>query len=204
MVINDKGLLELLSQKQICTGHRALGDDPYSASSPVQPASVDLVIGQIFLPCPPEENKTEPPKGREQYVLRAGETAIVTTSEEIVMPPTLVGICFLPSHVSVQGILTTNPGQIDPGYQGVLRFTVINMGKEDYVLRSGDTIVSIVVLELKSAVVKDWSARREGAKGDLTGLFCTSRCEREFTRRTAGNAKQEVQSGTDRDVAAPD
>ena len=27
---------------------------------------------------------------------------------------------------------------------------------------------------------------------DLTGLFCTSRCEREFTRRTAGYANQEV------------
>ena len=39
---------------------------------------------------------------------------------------------------------------------------------------------------------------------DLTGLFCTSRREREFTRRTAGYAKQEVQSGTDRDVAAAD
>ncbi|MGC1383701.1 MAG: hypothetical protein WA823_07980, partial [Candidatus Acidiferrales bacterium] len=32
---------------------------------------------------------------------------------------------------------------------------------------------------------------------DLTGVFCTSRGEREFTRRTAGNAQQEVQSRTD-------
>ena len=39
---------------------------------------------------------------------------------------------------------------------------------------------------------------------DLTGVFCTSRGEREFTRRTAGNAQQKVQSGTDRDVAAAD
>jgi hypothetical protein len=39
---------------------------------------------------------------------------------------------------------------------------------------------------------------------DLTGPFCTSRREREFTRRTAGHAKQEVQSRTDRDVAASD
>jgi imidazolonepropionase-like amidohydrolase len=39
---------------------------------------------------------------------------------------------------------------------------------------------------------------------DLTGIFCTSRGEREFTRRTAGNAQQEVQSRTDRDVAAAD
>src|ERR1017187_5943000 len=39
---------------------------------------------------------------------------------------------------------------------------------------------------------------------DLTGLFCTSRREREFTRRTAGYAKQEVQGRTDRDVTASD
>jgi tetratricopeptide (TPR) repeat protein len=39
---------------------------------------------------------------------------------------------------------------------------------------------------------------------DLTGLLCTSRREREFTRRTAGYAKQEVQGGTDRNVATPD
>jgi hypothetical protein len=43
-----------------------------------------------------------------------------------------------------------------------------------------------------------------GCERDLTRLFCTSRREREFTRRTAGNAKQEVQSRTDRDVVATD
>ena len=43
-----------------------------------------------------------------------------------------------------------------------------------------------------------------GVTCDLTGVFCTSRGEREFTRRTAGNAQQEVQSGTDRNVAAAD
>ena len=39
---------------------------------------------------------------------------------------------------------------------------------------------------------------------DLTGPFCTSRREREFTRRTAGYAHQEVQSRTDRDDTASD
>jgi hypothetical protein len=39
---------------------------------------------------------------------------------------------------------------------------------------------------------------------DLTGAFCTSRREREFTRRTAGYANQEVQSRTDRDDTASD
>jgi hypothetical protein len=44
----------------------------------------------------------------------------------------------------------------------------------------------------------------QGSSTDLTGVFCTSRGEREFTRRTAGNAQQEIQSGTDRSVAAAD
>src|SRR5271156_5217242 len=39
---------------------------------------------------------------------------------------------------------------------------------------------------------------------DLTGPFCTSRREREFTRRTAGYAHQEGQSRTDRDDTASD
>src|SRR5277367_3011976 len=39
---------------------------------------------------------------------------------------------------------------------------------------------------------------------DVTGPFCTSRREREFTRRTAGYAHQEVQSRTDRDDTASD
>jgi hypothetical protein len=39
---------------------------------------------------------------------------------------------------------------------------------------------------------------------DLTGLCCTSRREREFARRTAAYANQEVQSGTDREVTASD
>ena len=43
-----------------------------------------------------------------------------------------------------------------------------------------------------------------GERLDLTGAFCTSRREREFTRRTAGYAHQEVQSRTDRDDTASD
>src|SRR5258708_7190471 len=39
---------------------------------------------------------------------------------------------------------------------------------------------------------------------DLTGHFCTSRRERESTRRTAGYGNEEVQGRTDRDVAEAD
>src|SRR4029077_4900402 len=41
-------------------------------------------------------------------------------------------------------------------------------------------------------------------KTDLTRPFCTSRREREFTRRTAGYGNQEIQGRADCDVAASD
>jgi hypothetical protein len=81
------------------------------------------------------------------------------------MPPDLVALGFPPSRVSVQGILMTNPGQIDPGYQGPLRFTVINMGSKEYVLRKGDAIVSLVILRLTNPSSKDWLVRNSGKKG---------------------------------------
>src|SRR5574341_452093 len=82
------------------------------------------------------------------------------TLEEIRLPPELAGIGFPPSTVSFRGLLMTNPGHIDPGYRGPMRFTVINMGKEPYHLKKGDRIVTILLLQLSGAAHKDWSARR--------------------------------------------
>lgn len=59
----------------------------------------------------------------------------------------------------------TNPGQVDPGYQGRLRFTVINMGRKDFILREGDVIVSLILMELKSAAQNDWLKRHSGQVG---------------------------------------
>ena len=42
----------------------------------------------------------------------------------------------------------TNPGHIDPGYSGPMRFTVINVGKEDIMLRQGDPVVTCLFLRL--------------------------------------------------------
>lgn len=61
----------------------------------------------------------------------------------------------------------TNPGHVDPGYNGRLRFTVINMGREDYVLRRGDMIVTILLFKLDREVAKSYSARGNTA-GSVT------------------------------------
>jgi hypothetical protein len=78
------------------------------------------------------------------------------------MPGNLAGIGFPPSHVSFKGILMTNPGHVDPGYTGRLHFTVINMGRQDYVLKREDPIVTMLLIELSGAAHRDWLQRHGG------------------------------------------
>jgi hypothetical protein len=57
----------------------------------------------------------------------------------------------------------TNPGHIDPGFSGRLRFTVINMSAELFPLRRGDAIVTLIIHLLDGTVAHDFSARRAAA-----------------------------------------
>ena len=61
----------------------------------------------------------------------------------------------------------TNPGHVDPGYKGPMRFTVINMGREPYVLRSGDAIVTLLLIKLARKAEAGWLTRRAGKPGGL-------------------------------------
>src|SRR4051812_39526941 len=81
-------------------------------SSAIQPCSVDLRIGHIQIPAEGNRKaKTITGSGKE-YVLTTGQTAIVTTSEKLQMRKKFAGIGFPPSHVSIRGLLMTNPGHV--------------------------------------------------------------------------------------------
>src|SRR6266700_3695817 len=129
--------------------------------SPVQPSSIDLHIGKI---CVPAEDASQPPSERTsgRHSLVPGQTAVLTTREHLRMRPNLAAIGFPPSHVSVQGILMTNPGHVDPGYVGPMHLTVINMGRDSYDVSIGDAIVTVIFFELEANVTADYSARNPG------------------------------------------
>src|SRR3989442_3559815 len=141
--------------------------DPYSKDSPVQASSIDLRIGNIYLPGEKETDLGGAQNPKQDYSLKTGETAVITTLETLHLPGDIAAFGFPPSRVSFKGLLMTNPGHVDPGYEGVMRFTVINMAREAYSLRSGDRIVTLLLFELEKAVRSDWRKRNPGgeAKG---------------------------------------
>jgi dCTP deaminase len=164
------------------------------AGSPVQPSSIDLQIGKICLPA--ERSSQKPDEiTRGRHKLLPGQTAIVTTLEHLNMRPDLAAIGFPPSHISVQGLLMTNPGHVDPGYHGPMHLTVINMSRDSIELRVSDTIVTILFFELDGDVTVDYGKRRPGTPPDPE----VNRLSKDFlnvSNRAKKIAKDEVKRAT--------
>ena len=165
MLLNDEQLVGL--DPNIIKGLDRSGD-LYAANSPIQPASIDLTIGDIFLPEIPPGEPGSIQSPLTFHSLPAGHTAIVQTKEELDLPRDLAAIGFPPSsEVSVRGLLMTNPGHVDPGYKGQMKFTVINMGRESFHLKSGAIIVTLLFFRLDQPPKKSYPERNPTIKGGV-------------------------------------
>ncbi|HUI35213.1 MAG TPA: hypothetical protein VLX67_06805 [Stellaceae bacterium] len=125
--------------------------------SPVRDASLELTVGRIFLPGVADRKLGGfelggSKRGKRAHGLASGETAVVRTAETLRLPGDIAAVGFPPStKVSLAGLLTTNPGLVDPGYWGKLHLTVINMGREVFTLGEGDRILRLSLFRLQAA-----------------------------------------------------
>lgn len=151
MLLTDEGIDSLLKNKSdaVVPSPGPLGKDP-NRELRIQPSSVDLTIGGIYRPSAGLGKDGSDHHPLKELALRPGHTAVVETNERLNLPPNICAIGFPPSHVSSKGILMTNPGHVDPGYEGTLTFTVINMGRNDYPLKIGLGIVTLLLFELSA------------------------------------------------------
>lgn len=135
-------------------------DDGFAhKNSPVQACTLDLTIGGIYVPSTSPGKPGSAARPRKRLSLAQGQTAVVVTAEALDLPEDLGAIALPPSTVSIQGLLMTNPGHVDPGYKGTLHCAVINMGSEPYELRAGDRIVRVLFFELTSAAAIPYRSR---------------------------------------------
>lgn len=145
----------------------AVPSDYYGPESPVQPASIDLHVGDIFIPGSKSTKKGSVGRPVEDIALGCGDTVVITSLEQLHLPTDLAAIGFPPAHLSFRGLLMTNPGHVDPGFVGHLRFAVMNVGKESITLRRNDPIVTMLFFQLAplpvGTPVTDWATRHGGA-----------------------------------------
>lgn len=117
---------------------RALSEDPFGRDSPIQPTSVDLHVGGVFLPGETELDC------RKEFDLDPGKSIIVTTHESFNMPDDVAALAFPLAGRGQKGLLMLNPGHIDPGYKGNVWFSFINLSRETHRLSQGDRISTVL------------------------------------------------------------
>ena len=156
-----KYLFPVEGEKSLVEGLRE-NDLNATADSAIQASSIDLSIGNIYIPGVKESARGGVKNGLKKHNLRPGATVIVESRETLNVPKQLAGLGFPPASVAVKGLLMTNAGHIDPGYTGKLCFTIINMSKEDFILVAGDKIFSILFFLLSGKVGLDIADRNKG------------------------------------------
>lgn len=173
-LLTDEDLVKFVGRDKHVTNLPPTADW-FAKTSPVQPTSLDLHIGEIFVPerafpswlkwLTEKSRSTSIASARSGYTLKSGYTAIVTTAEDLNIPSNVAAISFAPNHIAMSGLLMTNAGHVDPGYKGKLRYTLINMGRDDFELSTGQDLVTLLFFELSHNPKADYSLRGGQAGG---------------------------------------
>ena len=93
-----------------------------------------------------------------ELILRAGETALVTTGFAIALPEGYEAQVRPRSGLAIKhqiGILNS-PGTIDSDYRGEVKVILTNFGKKDFIIKRGDRIAQLVIAPYTRAV---WEER---------------------------------------------
>ncbi len=194
-LLTDEILYEYVNRPDPLVKDLKVPNNWLDKESPIQPSSIDLHIGSIFLPGTELGIDGSEDKPLSAHTLRSGQTALITTLEVLNLPDNIAAIGFPPSRVSAQGVLMTNPGHVDPGYKGPMHFTVINMGRQEYHLRIDGVIVTVLFFEMSSAARIGYSTRNGGGisgspKQENINILSADFLDVE--RRAEGLAKEEV------------
>ena len=183
-----------------------------TTTSQIQAASLNLTVGDIFIPSTELTDLGSVDHPLAEYELPQGHTAVVKTRESIHLNTFRAGIAFPPAHVSLKGLLITNPGHVDPGYSGHLHCTVINMAHRTFCLRRGDPIMRVLIFEFPADSSPDYPYyMRKGLAFDSIGQSPINRelLERlsvdfvDVEKRSVEAAKREVDKAQIRAMFVP-
>jgi dCTP deaminase len=125
-ILNDTEMRTLVRAQQLVHGL-----DPSRIDDYVHGCAIEFHVGDIFVPGskPGKLGSASRPRKDLPHSLEEGETAVITTLESFALDDKHTAVVFPVSSVSFKGLLMTNPGHVDPGFNGPLHVTVINMGK---------------------------------------------------------------------------
>lgn len=172
-ILSDTDLLQNLTSGNPLIRDLNLPSTKSSIDSPIQPCSVDLTISDIFLPFKKgiDARDINPDKvsRRKKHTLKVGESVKASTKEKLELDNKHCGLITIPARISRNGIIVPDVGHIDPGFEGELRMTLINMGRDPFELEEGNVVATVLLFDLGAPVgvgLKD----RQGQQPYESGL----------------------------------
>jgi len=106
----------------------------------------------------------------EDVILKPGEIKLIPTGIAIELPPGYEAQIRPRSGLALNhGItLLNSPGTIDSDYRGEIKLILINLGKNDFVVKRGDRIAQMVIskyVRIEWDEVKELNTTKRGAGG---------------------------------------
>ena len=101
------------------------------------------------------------------FVLKAGETALVPSGFAIALPEGYEAQVRPRSGLAIKhqvGILNS-PGTIDADYRGEVKVILTNFGKKDFVIKRGDRIAQMIVAPYSRVVWEERESLEETKRG---------------------------------------
>ncbi|MFB6184002.1 MAG: dCTP deaminase [Haloarculaceae archaeon] len=179
MILSDGDILDRLGEGDLVVDPL---DDP---DLQIQPASVDLRLGQEFLEfqrtnisCihPNSEQEVEKYVSEThveedgEFILHPGDFVLGTTHERVEIPPDLL------AHVQGRSslgrlavVIHATAGVVDPGYRGQITLELSNLGTAPVALTPGMRISQLILTELKSPADRPYGTERGSKYQDQTG-----------------------------------
>lgn len=137
MILVDHQIREAVSQGN-------LGIENFESAC-VQPASYDLRIGAlVYSPSGPSPDRPVDlsANGGAHRIPPYG-SALLMTYELLRLPPTMVGRIGLKSGFARRGLFASTGPQVDPGFEGKLFVSLLNLTPASHVIKYKDTFLSI-------------------------------------------------------------
>ncbi len=160
MVLGVDELLKLVKEKNLVTdlSDREL-TNPEGCGFDLRLGQVYEISGEAYLGI--EERKTAEAKVVSEYkdgisrvfLLKSGFQVLVTTIESVKLPANLTANLWARSTLYRSGIILSG-GNVAPGYEGKLSFTLYNSGKANVKIEMGARIAHILFYEIKGKANK--------------------------------------------------
>jgi dCTP deaminase len=88
----------------------------------------------------------------EGFCIEPGQFAFILTAEKLNIPLDAIALISARASTKFQGLVNVSGFQVNPGFKGNFVFAMFNAGPRKIILRRGDRIFSIWVVDLDSAI----------------------------------------------------